>query len=58
MGSQPAGPALVAAAADADPVTLLVTAWLSVRRPVNTRVGSIPGGTCRVRVPGRRVSSG
>ena len=37
--SQPAGPALVAAAADADPVTLLVTAWLSVRRSENTRAG-------------------
>jgi integrase/recombinase XerD len=38
MGSsQPPGPALVAAAADADPVTLLVTAWLSVRRSENTR---------------------
>jgi integrase/recombinase XerD len=38
MGSsQPPGPALVAAAADADPVTLLVLAWLSARRPENTR---------------------
>jgi integrase/recombinase XerD len=38
MGSsQPSGPALVAAAADADSVTLLVTAWLSVRRSENTR---------------------
>jgi site-specific recombinase XerC len=37
MGSsQPPGPALVAAA-DADPVTLLVTAWLSTRRSENTR---------------------
>jgi integrase/recombinase XerD len=37
MGSsQPPGPAL-AAAADADPVTLLVTAWLSARRSENTR---------------------
>ena len=35
--SQPPGPALVAAAADADPVTLLVTAWLSARRSANTR---------------------
>jgi integrase/recombinase XerD len=35
--SQPPGPALVAAAADADPVTLLVTAWLSARRAGNTR---------------------
>ena len=38
MGSsQPLGPAVVAAAADADPVTLLVTAWLSTRRSENTR---------------------
>ena len=38
MGSsQPPGPALVAAAADADPVTLLVTAWLSAMRSENTR---------------------
>jgi integrase/recombinase XerD len=36
--SQAPGPALVAAVADADPVTLLVTAWLSVRRSENTRV--------------------
>ena len=35
--SQPPGPALVAAAADADPVTLLVTAWLSAMRSENTR---------------------
>ena len=35
--SQPPGPALVAAAADADPVTLLVTAWLSASRSENTR---------------------
>jgi integrase/recombinase XerD len=39
MGSsQPPGPALVAAAADdADPVTLLVLAWLSAIRSPNTR---------------------
>src|SRR5579871_3625516 len=38
MGSSQApGSALVAAAADADPVTLLVTAWLSVMRSENTR---------------------
>jgi integrase/recombinase XerD len=38
MGSsQASGPAMVAAAADADPVTLLVTAWLSTRRSANTR---------------------
>src|SRR5277367_6114899 len=37
MGSnQPPGPTVVAAA-DADPVTLLVTAWLSTRRLENTR---------------------
>lgn len=35
--SQSSGPALVAAAADADPVTLLITAWLSTRRSANTR---------------------
>ena len=35
--SQPPGPALVAAAADAGPVTLLVLAWLSASRPENTR---------------------
>jgi integrase/recombinase XerD len=38
MGSsQPPGPTLVAAAADADPVILLVTAWLSAMRSENTR---------------------
>jgi integrase/recombinase XerD len=38
MGSsQPPGPAVAAVAADADPVTLLVTAWLSTRRSENTR---------------------
>lgn len=38
MGSsQLQGPALVAAAAEADPVTLLVTAWLSASRSENTR---------------------
>jgi integrase/recombinase XerD len=38
MGSsQPPGPALAAAAADADPVALMVTAWLSVMRSENTR---------------------
>jgi integrase/recombinase XerD len=31
------GSALAAAAADADPITLLVTAWLSARRSENTR---------------------
>src|SRR5690349_16229413 len=40
MGSsQPPGPALVVAAADADPVALLVAAWLSAVRSENTRVG-------------------
>ena len=34
---QPSGPALVAAAADADPVTLLIAVWLSTRRSANTR---------------------
>src|SRR5690242_10787274 len=38
MGSsQPSGPALAAAAADADPVILMVTAWLSARRSENPR---------------------
>ena len=35
--SHPAGPALVAAAADADPVTLLVLGWLAANRSENTR---------------------
>jgi integrase/recombinase XerD len=35
--SQPPGPALVAAATDADPVTHLVLAWLSAKRSENTR---------------------
>ena len=35
--SHPAGPALVAAAADADPVTLLVLGWLAAHRSENTR---------------------
>ena len=38
MGSIPSpGPALVAAAADADPVTLLVLGWLAAKRSANTR---------------------
>jgi integrase/recombinase XerD len=47
-GSQAPGPTLVAAAGDADPVTLMVLAWLSGRRSANTRdayardVGSTP----------------
>ena len=58
MGSgQPPGPALVAAAADADPVTLLVTAWLSTRRSENTRAAYARdiGSTPRQR-PGRAPS--
>ena len=35
--SRPPGPALVAAAADADPVTLLVLGWLAAKRSENTR---------------------
>jgi integrase/recombinase XerD len=35
--SHPRGPALVAAAADADPVTLLVLGWLAAKRSANTR---------------------
>ena len=37
-GSHPTGPALVAAAADADPVTLLVLGWLAASRSENTRI--------------------
>src|ERR1700729_4344948 len=38
MGSpHPPGPALVTAAADADPVTLLVLGWLAAKRSQNTR---------------------
>ena len=35
--SHPPGPALVAAAPDADPVTLLVLGWLAAKRSENTR---------------------
>ena len=35
--SHPPGPELVAAAADADPVTLLVLGWLAAKRSENTR---------------------
>jgi integrase/recombinase XerD len=58
MGSsQPPGPALVAAAADADPVTLLVTAWLSARRSENTRAGYARDiGITPPRQPGRAPS--
>ena len=58
MGSsQPPGPALVAAAADADPVILLVTAWLSARRSENTRAGYARDiGITPPRRPGRAPS--
>ena len=58
MGSsQPPGPALVAAAADADPVTLLVTAWLSARRSENTRADYARDiGITPPRRPGRAPS--
>src|SRR4029077_7461308 len=47
----------VAAAADADPVTLLVTAWLSARRSENTRAGYARDiGTTPPRRPGRAPS--
>ena len=55
--SQPPGPALVAAAADADPVTLLVTAWLSARRSESTRAGYARDiGITPPRRPGRAPS--
>src|SRR5689334_18859282 len=55
--SQPPGPALVAAAAYADPVTLLVTAWLSARRSENTRAGYARDiGITPPRRPGRAPS--
>ena len=58
MGSsQPPGPALVAAAADADPVTLLVLAWLSARRSENTRAAYARDiGITPQRRPGRAPS--
>jgi integrase/recombinase XerD len=57
MSSQPPGPALVAAAADADPVTLLVTAWLSARRSESTRAGYARDiGITPPRRPGRAPS--
>ena len=37
--THPPGPALVTAAADADPVTLLVLGWLAAKRSENTRAG-------------------
>lgn len=55
--SQPSGPALVAAAADADPVTLLITAWLSTRRSANTRAAYARDiGIAPPRRPGRAPS--
>jgi len=58
MGSsQPPGSALVAAAADADPVALLVTAWLSARRSESTRAGYARDiGIATPRRPGRAPS--
>ena len=62
MGSsQPSGPALVAAAADADPVTLLVTAWLSARRSARRSESTQAGyardiGITPPRRPGRAPS--
>ena len=38
-GTHPPGPALVTAAADADPVTLLVLGWLAAKQAQNTRTG-------------------
>src|SRR6201997_5817495 len=56
-GSRPPGPALVAATADADPVTLLVTAWLSARRSENPRAGYARDiGITPPRQPGRAPS--
>ena len=57
MSSQPLGLALVAAAADADPVTLLVTAWLSARQSENTRAAyACDIGITPHRRPGRAPS--
>src|ERR1700747_1437696 len=58
MGSSQApGVALVAAAADADPVTLPVTAWLSARRSENTRAAYARDiGITPQRRPGRAPS--
>src|ERR1700760_1930469 len=56
-GSRPPGPALVAAAADADPVALLVTAWLSARWSENTRAAYARDiGITPPRRPGRAPS--
>ena len=57
-GQQPApGPALVATAAGADPVTLLVTAWLSTRRSENARTAYVRAGWSPIR-PARMNPSG
>ena len=58
MGSsQPPGPALVAAVTDADPVTLLVLAWLSARGSENTRAAYARDiGITPQRRPGRAPS--
>jgi integrase/recombinase XerD len=58
MGSShPPGPALVADAANADPVTLLALAWLSARRSENTRAAYARDiGITPQRRPGRAPS--
>ena len=57
MSSQPLAPALVAGAADAGPVALLVTAWLSARRSENTRAAYARDiGITPPRRPGRAPS--
>jgi integrase/recombinase XerD len=58
MGSsQPPGPAVVAEAAGADPVTLLALAWLSARRSENTRAAYARDiGITPLRRPGRAPS--
>jgi site-specific recombinase XerC len=58
MGSsRPPGPALVAGAADADPVTLLALAWLSASRSENTRTAYARDiGITPRRRPGRAAS--
>src|SRR5579864_2072873 len=57
MSSQPLAPAVVAGAADADPVALLVTAWLSARRSANTRAAYARDiGITPQRRPGRAPS--
>ena len=57
MSSQPLAPALVAEAADAGPVALLVTAWLSARWSENTRAAYARDiGITPPRRPGRAPS--